>query len=188
MLQINRCVRCAESGTFALDPSMACQPCVHGGSCEKGLLQPQEGYWSYNPLVPQMLPCPLKGACINRDVSLHKDSMAWAAGLQGAGSDAGGSGSSGSNSSNSSMGGARRQLLQQGSGTGTSNRAGSMVLGVGSAAQPDRVLSRSAALLEFNTRLASLMTFDPEQGTPMLLNMSMSRMLEGWHEVQCSKG
>lgn len=54
-MQINRCVRCAKSGTFSLHPNQSCQPCVPGGLCSKGLLQPQEGFWSYNPFVPQVI-------------------------------------------------------------------------------------------------------------------------------------
>ena len=64
LLQVNRCVRCANSGTFSLNPNKSCQPCVLGGNCTKGLLQPAEGYYMHSPFVPQVLPCPLLGACV----------------------------------------------------------------------------------------------------------------------------
>jgi hypothetical protein len=66
-LQINRCVRCSANGTYSLNPftneTIGCQPCPNGGLCQNGLLAPRIGYFSYNPFVPQILPCPLKGAC-----------------------------------------------------------------------------------------------------------------------------
>jgi hypothetical protein len=66
-LQINRCVRCSANGTYSLNPftneTIGCQPCPNGGLCQNGLLAPRSGYYSYNPFVPQILPCPLKGAC-----------------------------------------------------------------------------------------------------------------------------
>lgn len=69
-LQINRCVRCSANGTYSLNPftneTIGCQPCPNGGLCQNGLLVPRSGYYSYNPFVPQVLPCPLKGACTGK--------------------------------------------------------------------------------------------------------------------------
>lgn len=67
-VQINRCVRCSANGTYSLNPftneTIGCQPCPNGGLCQNGLLVPRSGWYSYNPFVPQILPCPLKGGCM----------------------------------------------------------------------------------------------------------------------------
>lgn len=61
-------MRCSANGTYSLNPftneTIGCQPCPTGGLCQNGLLVPRSGYYSYNPFVPQILPCPLKGACV----------------------------------------------------------------------------------------------------------------------------
>lgn len=75
-------MRCSANGTYSLNPftneTIGCQPCPNGGLCQNGLLMPRSGYYSYNPFVPQILPCPLKGACTGSrtvDVGLSPEFM-----------------------------------------------------------------------------------------------------------------
>eukprot|EP00775_Hariotina_reticulata_P008326 gene8326-8511_t len=66
----NQCVNCRGNGTFSLNPLpysnniKTCRPCVDGfGNCIGGLMVPDIESYMPNPFVPQLLKCPLKGAC-----------------------------------------------------------------------------------------------------------------------------
>lgn len=189
--QVNRCVRCAESGTFSLHPDRSCQPCVPGGLCSQGLLQPREGYWSSNPFVPQIIPCPLKDACANRHLSgqevaalvpwlrfLQQEQQQVAQQLQ----------HQHPQQPQKKRGSARahRQLLQASAATPSidSGSGGSW----GAAGQQPQQQVRMNALQAFNRQLADLITHDPEQGPFRLYNITYRDLLHSWQGLQCNRG
>lgn len=198
LLQVNRCVRCANSGTFSLHPDRPCQPCVPGGLCSKGLLQPREGYWSSNPFVPQVIPCPLQGACSDRNLSSEEFTalVPWLGLLQQEQEQV---------SQQLQQHHQQHQQQQQPLGNWSSAAGGRRVLLQASTAAgspPDSVVSestkqrqqqqqeqpRAEALQQYNRHLADLITFDPEEGPFKLYNVSYGDLVGSWQGLQCNKG
>ena len=65
-MQVNRCIPCSD-GTYsfqAINP-YGCLPCPddQGAICKQGHLLPTPGYFQRNPLLPQLVACPLTKAC-----------------------------------------------------------------------------------------------------------------------------
>lgn len=179
-MQINRCVRCNPLGTYSLNPTMQCQSCPAGGVCLKGLLAPSEGFFSYNPFVPQILRCPLQGGCLG-DLNSNLNSDLNSAEVQPLMQQAHASGSSS---------GRRlllRRLLQAAAAAAqSSNETGSS--SGGQAEPPVRLSARNAALLQYLSLLSEQWTADPTDGVPVLADISYGRLLEGWQALQCSPG
>jgi len=170
-------VRCAESGTFSLSHSKPCQPCVPGGLCTQGLLLPREGFYSHNPLVPQIIPCPLRGACTDSGARISLQQLQslppWSDSL-----------------SNASVSlqqlravSAHRALLQQG-GRGVDSSSGSS----SSSSQQRGSLNRTEALLQYSSWLAQLIANDTVTGEHLLADVRYQDLLSSWHKVQCTKG
>ena len=65
-MQVNRCIDCSD-GTYSLraDNPYGCLPCPdeQGASCSLGHLLPTPGYFQRDPLLPQLVACPLTKAC-----------------------------------------------------------------------------------------------------------------------------
>lgn len=185
-------MRCAESGTFSLHPDRPCQPCVPGGLCSKGLLQPREGYWSGNPFVPQIIPCPLKGACSDRNLSSKEFTalVPWLGLLQQEQEQVSQQSQHQhghqqlqqvqSPGDRSTAVGGRRVLLQAGTVGGPTDSVGS---GSEAKQQP-----RAEALQQYNRHLADLITLDPEEGPFRLYNVSYSDVVGSWQGLQCNEG
>jgi hypothetical protein len=74
----------------------------------------------------------------------------------------------------------RRKLLQA-----ISNLTGSTA---GSTTQQNSLLNRTEALLQYEQLLADLWTNDSSSGIPLLLQVNFSKLLEGWHRLQCTEG
>ena len=67
VLQVSRCIPCSE-GTYSLNATnpYGCLPCPageQGGLCSQGRLIPAPGFFQRNPLLPQVMACPLTKAC-----------------------------------------------------------------------------------------------------------------------------
>lgn len=193
-------MRCAESGTFSLHPDRPCQPCVPGGLCSKGLLQPQEGFWSFNPFVPQIIPCPLKGACADRPISsaqlsalmpgatlLQQEQQQATVGAQHAQQHELSPQRQNSTGVHAARG--RRQLLQsKPAGAGTPLNSSGSISGSEDPAKQPAELSRTAALQQYSRQLSDLITYDPEEGPFRLYNASYGTLLHNWQQLQCNKG
>jgi hypothetical protein len=164
--QINRCVRCNPLGTYSLNPNVQCQSCPAGGNCLKGLLIPSEGFFSYNPFVPQILRCPLQGGCLG-DSSSNMDEVQ---GLM-------------QKSAASSGRRLLRQLLATANATGSSSGSEQ------AQAQPEvRLSARNAALFQYLELLSEKWTADATNGVPVLADVSYAQLLDGWRDLQCSPG
>ena len=65
-MQVNRCTPCSN-GTYSLSATSpyGCLPCPddQGAFCSLGHLIPKPGFFQRDPLLPQLLACPLIGAC-----------------------------------------------------------------------------------------------------------------------------
>ena len=63
--QVNRCIQCSN-GTYSLNATnpYGCLPCPASYSdCSSGFMAPKPGFFQPDPLLPQLVPCPLRGAC-----------------------------------------------------------------------------------------------------------------------------
>jgi hypothetical protein len=178
-------VRCNPLGTYSLNPNVQCQSCPAGGTCLKGLLVPSEGFFSYNPFVPQILRCPLQGGCLG-DSNLNSAEVQSLMQL----SETSGEAMQGSSISNGRRLLLRlqlRQLLQAAAAGSSSNETGSS--SQQAQAQPPITLSaRNAALFQYLSLLSDKWTSDPIDGVPVLSDVSYGQLLKGWRDLQCSPG
>jgi hypothetical protein len=189
-LQVNRCVRCAN-GTFSLNYSQPCHPCILGATCHEGLLQPAIGYWSGNPFVPQVLPCLLRGACASRNFSLQQLQAltTWVAAAD-------------VRFRELYVTGAVKRAQQAAAAPALQARAGqrgllysaaqgvSPMVGISSLNKSSSSsFTRNEALLWYNQQLASLLAHDLEpEGPPKLYAQSYPGLTKSWHAIQCNKG
>lgn len=124
----------------------------------------------HNPFVPQVIPCPLTGACVDRQLPAQPASLAPASLLAVTTSgDAAGAAVS-----------HPRMLLAEANRTMDSVRQGGQVVKGNS--------SRSQGLLEYAQGLADALMQDPTLGPPMLLNITYQSILDGWQGLQCAPG
>jgi hypothetical protein len=175
------------------------QPCPSGGHCQSGLLIPRSNYYSYNPWVPQIMPCPLKGACAGGQRSarglprqLVREPQRQTLGVPGPG------GGAGLAPGGADAGEARRRqqrrLAQQDLAQPSAAAADQQRQRKGAQEQPQQqqqeqpVLSRRQALLGFDLTLAQLWTNDSSPGLPLLEGVSYAALLDAWHRLQCNPG
>lgn len=213
-------MRCSANGTYSLNPftneTIGCQPCPNGGLCESGLLAPRAGYYSHNPFVPQIFPCPLKGGCTGR----RRVGRGWSAAalqelqretLAGLGASSGAASSPGRAAVNWDASG-RRLLAQsaeyaEGSESPVRSSAaqqhsqrprGHQYLSEGPDVDPaqqqqqhpqqEMVVYRRQALMGYNKLLAQLWANDSTDGMPLLMGVQYPDLLDAWHRLQCNPG
>jgi hypothetical protein len=184
LLQTNRCVRCNPLGTYSLNPNVQCRSCPAGGTCLNGLLVPSEGFFSYNPFVPQILRCPLHGGCLgdsNSNAAQAQELMQLSA------VDEARDLTQKSDSSQRRLLRMQlRRLLQAAAAaeTGISSSSSEQA----SSQAPVRLSARNAALFQCLGLLSDKWTGDPTDGVPVLAGVSYGRLLDGWRDLQCSPG
>jgi hypothetical protein len=162
-MQVNRCIRCGP-GTFSLHPNISCQPCITpGGSCTDGLLLPADGYYMPSPFVPQLLRCPLTGACAGHvlqgatDQQMQSILLAFVNGTS------------------------HRPHLQR--MLQASNRTARQE-GVESKSE----VERSEALLWYSRLLGNALMQEPTDGPPLLLDVPYQAILDEFQSLQCATG
>lgn len=137
---------------------------------------PTEGFFSWNPFVPQILACPLKGACQagpaaqQSDVQALMDKALRARGR----------------SSSRTRRRLQRRLLQAAAESASGDGSNSS----GSGAQPQQLIPtpRTWALFGYENMIANAWTADPTDGVPVLADIDYQQLLAGWHALQCSPG
>ena len=135
---------------------------------------PEPNYYQHDPLMPQVLSCPIRVGCIGsasvrqEDVQQLLQRLGLARKQHAAGVAPAAAG---------------RHLQQAAAQSAGSNIASSNSTSAGSAN-----LTRAKAFYEFQQALAQALTYDSQPNQSLLLGVNYTALLEGWRKLQCTPG